>query len=249
MYCHSTSRKIELMFIDYVKEILEDFELYKDMFPLVNKDYGIVPGNKEKLNLLEHKFIYSVFVAFQFVRPRTGYVYWRIPSFFTVEKLKAKFEEFLSQYELLKDMTEQDLLMKGDYRKPVVKRKPKKSTKAGKRRKKRRSNLESGGMEIEGAGQNKREDYYLMGDDDEFLELESGPEAPKPQVDKRKMKLDELNQNLAELNLEDVENENDSNMQNLADSVELSIEVEEKKPSGKSRLKKLSKLSKISSNK
>lgn len=250
LYCHSTSRRIELMFIDYLKELIEDFEVYKDLFPLVDKDYAVVPLDKEKLSLLDHKFIYSVFVAFDFVRPRPGYVYWRIPSFFTLEKLKQKFEEFLTQYELLKDLTEQELLMKGDYRRPAVKpKKVRKERKQRRRKNKKVSNLEAGGMEIENGEASKRDEYYLMGEDDDFLDIQSGSESPKKEVDKRKMKLDELNQNLAELDLEDGEDENNSNMQNMGDSVELSVEPEEKKPAGKSRLKKLSKLSKISENK
>lgn len=72
LYTISTSRKIELKFIDFLKEVVEDFESYQDIFPLANKDYAIVPRDKDQLKLLDFKFVYSVFVALGFNRPKTG---------------------------------------------------------------------------------------------------------------------------------------------------------------------------------
>lgn len=61
-----------MKFIELMKEIVEDFESFKDVFPLINKDYAIVPDAKEKIFILEKKFIYSIFVAMGFLRPKTG---------------------------------------------------------------------------------------------------------------------------------------------------------------------------------
>lgn len=150
----------------------------------------------------------------------------------------------------MKDLPEKELLGKGDYAqryRPKPKRVKNERKERRKKKPRKLRNLEerASRVEYEKKEEAKKNDYFLMGEDDDFLDINSGSRTP----DKKRMKLEELNKNLAELNLDEdldleilpdikSDSENNSNRQNLQ------IQEEAEKP--KSRLKRLSKLKKVS---
>lgn len=70
LFSISTSRKIELEFIDYLKETVEDYQTFNDIFPFSDAEYAIVSDSEAKQKLLNYPFVFSVFLAFKFIKPR-----------------------------------------------------------------------------------------------------------------------------------------------------------------------------------
>jgi hypothetical protein len=72
LYGVSTSRKIEIQFIDYLRELTEDYQGFRDIFPYTDAEYALVGETEAKLKLLNLPFVYSVFLSFKFIKPRQG---------------------------------------------------------------------------------------------------------------------------------------------------------------------------------
>ena len=70
LYGVSTSRKIELQFINYLKELIEEYQGFRDIYPYTDAEYALVGEDEAKLKLLNLPFVYSVFLSFKFNKPR-----------------------------------------------------------------------------------------------------------------------------------------------------------------------------------
>lgn len=114
LYSHSTTRKVEQAFLELLKQISEEFEEFKKLFLTSEEDFCVVFEKKEKIYLLELPFVKSVFDAFDWIKPRCGKVFWRIPGYFSTEKLVNLYGEFFAKYAELKILEEKVLLEKGD---------------------------------------------------------------------------------------------------------------------------------------
>ena len=168
LFALSTSRKIELEFIEFLKESIEDYQMFNDIFPFTDAEYAIVADSEAKQKLLNHPFVFSVFLAFKFIKPRQGYSFWRISNTMNHVEVTQTLHEFLDKYDELKDLSEQQLLQKGDYQAYEPKKKPQVDREKIKKEKraKAKKNLED---------LSEEELHQLMiGDDDELLELDIG---------------------------------------------------------------------------
>lgn len=98
-------------FVGYIEAIFEDFGGYKDTFILSAEDFAVVPMEKWQWEYLSLPFVVKLFESFEFIEPRAGQVYWRVPGYFTKEKCIDLVEEFKSEIERMKNMQEGDLML------------------------------------------------------------------------------------------------------------------------------------------
>jgi hypothetical protein len=98
-------------FVAYIEAIFEDFAGYKDTFILTAEDFAVVPVEKCQWEYLGLPFVGKLFESFEFIEPRAGQVYWRVPGYFTKEKCIDLVTEFKSEIERMKNMQEGDLML------------------------------------------------------------------------------------------------------------------------------------------
>jgi hypothetical protein len=170
LYSHSNGRSTELHFLNYLKEIREEYKLYKKTFTMTEVPMAVVPTNAQHFEFLEYSFVPSVFEFFNFEKPRYGFIYWRVPNRISSDMLDSVIEAFITLYECIKDKTEAELLEMGDKEYLVHNTKARKVSE--KKPKKRSSKAEERRLKREEAFKNNKELAELM-DSDEELSLES----------------------------------------------------------------------------